>query len=553
MKHLPLIHHLTVSLVTSSLIASSSLAQTEVWFGESPTPTQDVTVAVAPDGVGGAFTAGVYNSVFVLPPYDTWIARSDDAGQPLWRVEFGHPLNNGVAALIPDGSQGVFAAGYTGGDLAGTGSFGRHDAWLAHYDAAGGRSWIRQFGGADDDYVEAGVPDGAGGVFLCGRRLIQTGVLRTDAWVARFDAQGQELWTVPFSTSQSEVATSIAPDGQGGVFVGGSTTGQLGGASFGNWDAWIARVSAGGSVAWVQQFGSPSSDQAKVIVPDSAGGAFIAGATSGALSGVSAGATDAWVARYDSTGAEIWTRQFGSAGEDSAIDGATDGTGGLFLIGRSIGDLGSGGAAAGPAWTAHLDAGGNEYWIQQYGQARDLLAVAAASNGEGGLFLAGSRDAPASTPMDGPNGWLMRFDDIEAAAFCGPAVPNSSGSSASLSATGSSVVLANQVRLIASDLPLGSSGFFLASRAQGAPQAPPGSQGNLCLGGSIGRYVGPGQIQNSGASGSFSLAIDLTAIPQPLGSAQALPGETWRFQAWFRDAGPTATSNFTDGLGVVLR
>ena len=32
-----------------------------------------------------------------------------------------------------------------------------------------------------------------------------------------------------------------------------------------------------------------------------------------------------------------------------------------------------------------------------------------------------------------------------------------------------------------------------------------------------------------------------------------LPGDTWNFQAWFRDMNPGPTSNFTDGVAVTFR
>ena len=45
--------------------------------------------------------------------------------------------------------------------------------------------------------------------------------------------------------------------------------------------------------------------------------------------------------------------------------------------------------------------------------------------------------------------------------------------------------------------------------------------------------------------------IDNTALPTPGGLVAATAGQTWNFQAWYRDAvGGTATSNFTDGLAV---
>ena len=108
--------------------------------------------------------------------------------------------------------------------------------------------------------------------------------------------------------------------------------------------------------------------------------------------------------------------------------------------------------------------------------------------------------------------------------------------------------------LEASSLPTSAFGFFLVSDTQGFTAMPGGSMGNLCLAGSIGRYVGPGEIQNSGAAGAISLAIDLTSVPQPTGPVAVVAGETWNFQAWTRDSvGGQATSNFTDGLSIVFQ
>ncbi|MDG1984154.1 MAG: hypothetical protein P8M11_06290, partial [Planctomycetota bacterium] len=72
--------------------------------------------------------------------------------------------------------------------------------------------------------------------------------------------------------------------------------------------------------------------------------------------------------------------------------------------------------------------------------------------------------------------------------------------------------------------------------------------------GAIGRYVGPGQIVNSGATGEVTLPLDLTQTPQPTGFVSVQPGETWNFQAWYRDSvGGSATSNFTDGLSITFQ
>jgi len=137
--------------------------------------------------------------------------------------------------------------------------------------------------------------------------------------------------------------------------------------------------------------------------------------------------------------------------------------------------------------------------------------------------------------------------------YCGQAVPNSTGQRGSIFASGSESASLGVLSLSASRLPTSSFGFFLVSQVQGFVPQPGGSQGNLCLGTPIGRYVGPGQIKNSGASGSFALVLDLAATPQPNGFVTVTTGQTWNFQCWHRDAvGGVATSNFTDASAVTF-
>jgi hypothetical protein len=138
--------------------------------------------------------------------------------------------------------------------------------------------------------------------------------------------------------------------------------------------------------------------------------------------------------------------------------------------------------------------------------------------------------------------------------YCSPAVVNSTGVPAEIGAQGSLVVTANMLTVEAEHLPLSSFGYFLTSRTQGFTANPGGSMGHLCLGGSIGRFVGPGQIQNSGTTGAIALGVNLMGLPTPTGPVAGVAGETWSFQAWYRDAvGGNPTSNFTNGVALTLQ
>jgi len=130
-------------------------------------------------------------------------------------------------------------------------------------------------------------------------------------------------------------------------------------------------------------------------------------------------------------------------------------------------------------------------------------------------------------------------------SYCGPAVPNSSGASAVIAATGSTSAAANNLTLTATNLPANRFGYFLAAESQGFFANPGGSQGNLCLGSPLGRFAA--QMQNSGPQGVISIVADISNVPL-LGPVMA--GDTFNFQCWFRDVNPGSTSNFTDAVSI---
>ena len=125
-------------------------------------------------------------------------------------------------------------------------------------------------------------------------------------------------------------------------------------------------------------------------------------------------------------------------------------------------------------------------------------------------------------------------------------MPNSTGLPGTITATGTALVSDNDLTLNATDLPPGEFGYFLVSATQGF-FTPPGSSGFICLNGDIGRYNAPSQV---GQGPSLTLQVDLTNVP--VNPSQAVqPGETWNFQAWYRDIG--GSNNFTDAVSVTFQ
>lgn len=188
-------------------------------------------------------------------------------------------------------------------------------------------------------------------------------------------------------------------------------------------------------------------------------------------------------------------------------------------------------------------------WTEASISAQELAAAGVAV-GEDVLVRFTANDADTQSIVEaGVDGVRL------AAVVCDPsgvgtsycmANPNSTGSIGTLRGTGSASLAANDLVLVAEQLPSNQFALLIVSRTEGF--APLGL-GNLCVAGDIGRDLG--SLQDSGAAGSVARAVDWTAIPQPTGFVAASLGETWRFQVWHREVvSGFPTSNLTEGLAV---
>ncbi len=130
--------------------------------------------------------------------------------------------------------------------------------------------------------------------------------------------------------------------------------------------------------------------------------------------------------------------------------------------------------------------------------------------------------------------------------YCASA-PNSSGSPATLAASGSASIADANLTLSVTQLPTDALGFFLISQARADVPGFGGSQGVLCLGQPIARWSSI--VLQSGTAGQVSLTSDLTNLPQ---TVVPTPGATWNFQYWTRDANPASTSNTSNGMAVTF-
>lgn len=95
-------------------------------------------------------------------------------------------------------------------------------------------------------------------------------------------------------------------------------------------------------VSWrgTQQFGTPFNDVGQGIARDSSANIYITGSTDGSLSGnVNAGQLDIFLAKFDPSGASLFTSQFGTPFNDTGFGIAVDSSANVFIAGSTVGNL----------------------------------------------------------------------------------------------------------------------------------------------------------------------------------------------------------------------
>lgn len=230
-------------------------------------------------------------------------------------------------------------------------------------DAPGVSQWAHAFGGpgvdvladlavaADESAVivgtfEQSVSFGGGSLTSAGGR---------DAFVAKLSPSGDHLWSKRFGGTSSDLATAVALDAAGNVYVIGQFIGSVdfdgqalaSGAAPGEFV--LKLDGATGARIWAVHLGTAlAADRQDVAVTAAGdaiaiGGAFYGTILVGASSLVSAGGADAVVAKLDGSGQPAWSRRIGGTGTDEGRGVAFVGAGDVAVVGSYQGAVAFGG------------------------------------------------------------------------------------------------------------------------------------------------------------------------------------------------------------------
>ncbi len=315
-----------------------------LWSSQTGTDNSDTVVSLAVDGLGNAYVNGYTKGGFDganAGGYDAFVIKFDTSGNELWSRQIGTSVDDVGTGLAADAYGNVYVGGHTYGDVGGVNA-GNRDMFVVKYDTAGNEVWSQQFGTARDDYVNSVAVDASGNIYISGGTTYNTGTYlgTIDVVLTKLDPLGNVLWSRQFGSNYTtEIGRSVAIDGFGNPYVGGHTSGDIGGPSAGGTDAFVVKFDDEGNELWSRQIGTSSADYGHTMDVDAAGNAYIAGPTRGSLGGPNEGDYDVFLTKFDPSGNELWSQQIGTPYWDEARSVAVDAFGSAYVSGRTKGGL----------------------------------------------------------------------------------------------------------------------------------------------------------------------------------------------------------------------
>jgi hypothetical protein len=407
-----------VLLLTICLFTSAALAEDPyqiAWSRQLGTSDYDWSYSVAVDNTGNSFITGLTKGSLGgtnFGDYDAFLAKYDSDGNLLWTEQLGTSSVDGSWSVAVDGAGNTFISGKTEGNLGGINA-GREDAYLAKYDPDGNHLWTNQLGTSTLDFSHSVALDGIGNIFISGYTggsLGGTNAGASDAFLTKYDPAGNLLWTEQLGTSSKDLSYSVVLDSSGNAFISGYTEGNLGGTNTVYDDAFLAKYDPDGTLLWIEQLGTSDYDESFSVAVDASGNAFISGLTEGSLGGTNVGSRDAFLSKYDPAGNLLWTEQLGTNEHEKSWSVAVDASGNAFISGNTYGSLGGTNAGLDDAFLAKYDTAGNLLWTEQLGTSHYDRSTSVAVDAVGNVFISGNTyGSLGGTNASSSDAFLVKF------------------------------------------------------------------------------------------------------------------------------------------------
>ena len=213
------------------------------------------------------------------------------------------------------------------------------------------------------------------------------------------DDEGELIDQDPVVEQTTTAASAV--DGQGNLYVLGTTVGDLG-ANINvaeTSDVYLSKFDASGNLLWSRLVGATDTAEAFDIAIDGDDNVVIAGQIDSELEDLDVfSGKDSFIIKYDNAGEELWTQQLDTAGTDSPASLAIDASGNVFVTGRITGAFDGTVTAGGglDTYVVQLDAAsGGVTQKAQFGGAGSETGQAIAIDADGNILVASEEDDQA--------------------------------------------------------------------------------------------------------------------------------------------------------------
>lgn len=271
------------------------------------------------------------------------------------------------------------------------------------YNTSGIILWESFFNGPVNggDYSNALAIDASGNIYVTGR--VDYGTAGADIVTIKYNSSGVQQWMARYSGAGNgfDEGKTIHLLNDGGVIVGGKTTGVTSGLDF-----VTIKYNADGTLGWASVYNGTGNNEDYVVSADidNNNNVYVTGCSIGAGSG-----GDLVVIKYDNTGSQLWLKRYNGAGNggDAAVGLKVDAANNIIVGGST--DMGAGQKFN--FITLKYNTEGTLIWEKQYnGTSSDMdLATAMTVDGANNIYLTGLTTQLYGTRLDSNYG-TIKYD-----------------------------------------------------------------------------------------------------------------------------------------------
>lgn len=236
----------------------------------------------ASGGAGNDVQRGIQHGVG-----EFWGIKLDASGNTQWRRYFGGSNNDRSYDALQTNDGGFLMTGTSESeDFDKTDPKGSYDYWAVRLTASGDMLWTKSFGGEEIDNSYASIKTNDGNYIMVGdARSADQDVTaprgNADAWLVKFDDNGNKIWQKSFGGSLFDTAQSIVQRNNGDYIISGHTRSSDGDLLKNNGlnDVWVFVIDGNGNLKFQNTIGGSKIDFASEAIETSDNKILIVGSS----------------------------------------------------------------------------------------------------------------------------------------------------------------------------------------------------------------------------------------------------------------------------------